>query len=228
MEIRRIDPFDALLVSPAHDLALEAVPPVDEAIQTGLQRDVGSLIVDLRSVEHIDSSGISALVKAHQTAAKLGKRLFLVRLRPNVRRVFRLSNLHKVFDIFPSLDDVLFTLEGHRVLLWDDRKSVVDFYEELLTANGFTLIVAGERKEAERVFRQDAPSLVILDVRENEEDKYEFARVLRGGEKKVPVVVISSYLEEEAAYLDAGVSLFVSKPFRVEALVRELRTLART
>jgi len=229
MEIRPLDKHSALVITPSHDLALEGVPPVDEAIRRALRRDVGTVILDLSGVEHIDSSGISILVKGHQTADREGKKLVLVRLRPNVRRIFRLSNLHKVFDIFGSLDDVLFTLEDHSALFWDTRRSVVDFYEELLTANGFAFQVAGDRAEAERILKRDSPSVVILDVRQDEEEKFEFVRRLGAGEGKpgVPVVVVSSFLEEEASYLDAGVSLFVSKPFRVESLIRELRNLAR-
>lgn len=227
MEVRRLEKHNAIVIAPSHDLALEGVPPVDETIRMSLRREVDTVILDLSGVEHIDSSGISVLVRAHQTADKQDKKLFLIRLRPNVRRIFRLSNLHKVFDIFTSLDDVLFTLEDHQALLWDSRRSVVDFYEELLSANGFALEVAGDRAEAERVLERDAPSIVVLDVQENEKEKYEFVRALHAGEKAVPVVVISSYLEEEATYLDAGVNLFVSKPFRVDSLVRELRNLAR-
>jgi anti-anti-sigma factor len=229
MEIRPLDKHSALVITPSHDLALEGVPPVDEAIRRAFRREVDTVIMDLSGVEHVDSSGISVLVKGHQAADKQGKKLVLIRLRPNVRRIFRLSNLHKVFDIFNSLDDVLFTLEDHSALFWDTRRSVVDFYEELLTANGFAFQVAGDRREAEQILERDSPSVVILDVRQDEKEKYEFVRESREREGKggVPVVVVSSFLEEESSYLDAGVSLFVSKPFRVESLVRELRDLAR-
>jgi anti-anti-sigma factor len=229
MEIRPLEKHRALAITPSHDLALEGVPPVDEAIRMALRRDAGTIILDLSGVEHIDSSGISVLVKGHQTADREGKKLVLIRLRPNVRRIFRLSNLHKVFDIFSSLDDVLFTLEDHRALFWDTRRSVVDFYEELLTANGFAFQVAAGREEAERSLERDPPSVVILDVRQDEKEKFEFVRNLRAddGRAGIPVVVVSSFLEEESSYLDAGVSLFVSKPFRVESLIRELRNLAR-
>lgn len=228
MEVRHLGSANAVVITPSEDLSLDRVAPVDGVLQSSLQGDAGCAILDLSHVEHCDSGGIGAMVKAHHRARALSKRFFVIRLRPNVRRIFRLSNLYKVFDICPSLDDVLFTLKEHKVLLWDDRKSVIDFYGELLRVNGFLSLVAKDREKADRLLEESPVSIVILDVEEGEEPKYEFIGALREGpHASIPVVVVSSYLEEEAVYQSLGVNLFVSKPFRVERLVRRLRELVK-
>lgn len=228
MEARHLREAHTIVIVPSEDLSLDHVAPVDELIQKSFRRKVKCVVMDLERVEHCDSGGIGALVKGHHLARSLDKRFFLIGLRPNVRRIFRLSNLYKVFDICPSLDDVLFTLEGHRVLLWDDRKTVVDFYEELLTANGFVLQAVKDEGKVERLIAESPPSIILLDVQEFEEGKLDFIRALRkGAQSSIPVVVVSSYVEEENSYHFAGVDLFVSKPFRVERLIRELRKLVK-
>lgn len=228
MEIRSLEETNAVVITPAENLALERVSAIDDALQRALQGDAECVILDLVNVDHCDSNGIGALVKAHHQADALRKRFFIIGMGPNVRRVFRLSNLYKVFDIFSSLDDVLFTLEEHQVLLWDDRNTVIDFYRDLLTVNGFGLQIAGDGQEASRILEESPISVVVLDVGEREEPKYEFIRSLRqGSHASIPVVVVSSYLEEEPSYRSIGVNLFVSKPFRVERLIRDLRELSR-
>lgn len=228
MELRRLEHANAVVITPTEDLALERVAALDDLLQKALQRDVRAVILDLSLVEHCDSGGVGVLVRAQQLARNLEKRLFLVRLRPNVRRIFRLSNLFKVFTILPSLDEALFTLQEHTVLLWENRPSVSSFYDELLIANGFVLRVAETREDVDRILCTAPPSVIILDAQEREEPKYRFARELRKGpHASIPLVIVSSYLEEEVEYQAAGATLFVSKPFRVENLIRDLRELVK-
>ncbi|WP_424831639.1 STAS domain-containing protein [Ruegeria sp.] len=64
------------------------------------------IILDLSSVEFIDSSGLGAIV-ASMKQLEEGCRLDLAGLHPVVRKVFRLTRMDTVFDLFPSLDDAL-------------------------------------------------------------------------------------------------------------------------
>ncbi|MFT7592928.1 MAG: anti-sigma B factor antagonist [Paracoccaceae bacterium] len=64
------------------------------------------VILDLSSVNFIDSSGLGAIVAAMK---QLGdhRRLDLAGLTPVVDKVFRLTRMDTVFKLFPSLDDAL-------------------------------------------------------------------------------------------------------------------------
>jgi anti-sigma B factor antagonist len=51
------------------------------------------VIVDLRDLEFMDSTGLSTLVKAHQRAEEAGQRFGLVRGSPQVQRLLSLTGV---------------------------------------------------------------------------------------------------------------------------------------
>lgn len=61
------------------------------------------VILDLSSVEFIDSSGLGAIVAAMKQMGA-GRRLDLAGLTPVVDKVFRLTRMDTVFRLFPTPD----------------------------------------------------------------------------------------------------------------------------
>ncbi|MFQ5601887.1 MAG: STAS domain-containing protein [bacterium] len=70
-----------------------------------------AILVDLKNVKYMDSSGIATLVEALQQVKKYGGKLRLANLRDAVKDVFELSRLDKVFDIFPSIEEAKTALD---------------------------------------------------------------------------------------------------------------------
>lgn len=66
-----------------------------------------NLIVDLSSVRFIDSSGLGALVSGFKNASAREGNLKLCSLQPQVRSMFELTRLHRVFEIFSNHDEAL-------------------------------------------------------------------------------------------------------------------------
>lgn len=66
-----------------------------------------SLIVDLAAVRFIDSSGLGALLSGYKNASLRQGNLILAGLQPRVQSMFELTRLHRVFEIYPSLDQAL-------------------------------------------------------------------------------------------------------------------------
>ncbi|MBI1874382.1 MAG: STAS domain-containing protein [Acidobacteria bacterium] len=62
------------------------------------------LVVDLRGVERLDSTGIRALVRGHTTAHRLGGSFKLVGPNPHTRTLLQVTRLDTVFSIYDSLD----------------------------------------------------------------------------------------------------------------------------
>lgn len=90
--------------------------PADAMICAGTSEQFGSLlqnvlaeghrhlVIDLGHVEHIDSSGISVLIRGHLTAQRAGGSIALAAVDRRVYRVLTLMRLDRVFPIFPSVD----------------------------------------------------------------------------------------------------------------------------
>ena len=66
-------------------------------LEAELERLVGSgarpVIVDLRALEFMDSTGLSVLIKAHYRAEQSGARLVLVKGPPQVQRLLELTGV---------------------------------------------------------------------------------------------------------------------------------------
>lgn len=65
------------------------------------------LIVDLKEVRFIDSSGLGVLVSGFKNASTRQGTIKLSSLQTQVKSMFELTRLHRVFDIFPTIDDAL-------------------------------------------------------------------------------------------------------------------------
>lgn len=66
-----------------------------------------SLVIDLSAVRFIDSSGLGALVSGFKNASAREGNLKLCCLQPQVRSMFELTRLHRVFEIFTNMDEAL-------------------------------------------------------------------------------------------------------------------------
>lgn len=71
----------------------------------------GALGIDLGRVSFIDSSGLGALVAVKKRLGQNGV-IGLWGMAPQVRTLFEITQLYKVFEIFETEADALASLEG--------------------------------------------------------------------------------------------------------------------
>ena len=65
------------------------------------------VVVDLSGVSFIDSSGLGALLSGYKNATLRSGSFVLAGLQPRVRSMFELTRLHRVFEIFPTVEEAL-------------------------------------------------------------------------------------------------------------------------
>lgn len=63
------------------------------------------VVVNLAAVRFIDSSGLGALVSGFKNASTQQASLRLCGLHTQVRSMFELTRLHRVFDIYETIDE---------------------------------------------------------------------------------------------------------------------------
>lgn len=74
---------------------------------TLFEQGKNNLLVDLQEVRFVDSSGLGALVSGFKNASARSGSLKLCGLQPQVKSMFELTRLHRVFEIFASEQDAL-------------------------------------------------------------------------------------------------------------------------
>jgi anti-sigma B factor antagonist len=65
------------------------------------------LLVDLKEVRFIDSSGLGVLVSGFKNAATHQGSIKLCSLQTQVKSMFELTRLHRVFDVYQTIDEAL-------------------------------------------------------------------------------------------------------------------------
>jgi anti-sigma B factor antagonist len=66
-----------------------------------------NVLIDLKDVRFIDSSGLGALVSGFKNAISNQGNLKLSTLQSQVRSMFELTRLHRVFEIFASTSEAI-------------------------------------------------------------------------------------------------------------------------
>jgi anti-anti-sigma factor len=84
----------AALVAVSGELDLSTAPELERFL-VELQRDDAGVVLDLRQLTFMDSSGLRVILGADARARSSGSRLVLVRGAPTVHRVFELTLLDR-------------------------------------------------------------------------------------------------------------------------------------
>lgn len=104
MEIEKFQTPAALVMRPGGDRidAYAAVSFKETVCQTAQNHD-GDIALWLDQIEFIDSSGLGSIVGVLKRLRN-GQKLYLVSLQPAVEKVFELTHMHKIFNIFKDLE----------------------------------------------------------------------------------------------------------------------------
>jgi anti-sigma B factor antagonist len=103
VEVRKEDGAIEIVVSGELDLA--SSPALEEELARALKSESALVIVDLRELEFMDSTGLSVIVKAHQAAEQAGRRLCLVKGPAQVQRLLNLTGVAERLRVVDAPED---------------------------------------------------------------------------------------------------------------------------
>jgi len=115
-----------------------------------------------------------------------------------------------------------------RILIVEDEGSLADSVRYNLEREGYAVTVAADGRQALERFREESPSLVILDLMLPEVSGLDVCRWIRAG-SDVPIIMVTAKDSEadKVAGLELGADDYVTKPFSVRELVSRVRALLR-
>jgi len=64
---------------------------------------IENILIDLQDVNYMDSSGVATLIEGLQLCKKYGGTILLAGMQDNVREVFELTRLDKIFKIYNNV-----------------------------------------------------------------------------------------------------------------------------
>jgi anti-sigma B factor antagonist len=96
----------AVVVAPVGDIDLATVLAFDAELRRAESYGLGVVVVDLRGVMFIGSSGLTALWSARERARSRGWRLALAGCSRHVMRLLKITGLDRHFEIVTDLADL--------------------------------------------------------------------------------------------------------------------------
>ena len=89
-----------IVVTPSGELDMATAPELEQAVMPRL-REGGHVVLDLRSLDFIDSSGLRVVVGAHRAAEETGGRFTCVRgsAGSTVHRIVEIAGIDGVIEI---------------------------------------------------------------------------------------------------------------------------------
>ena len=93
---------DASVVVPTGELDLATAPALEEALARSFDSGSARVVLDLRELEFIDSSGLRTLLTARRQSEDAGTQFSLVAGHRGLERTLEIAGVHKVFDWTPA------------------------------------------------------------------------------------------------------------------------------
>jgi two-component system, OmpR family, response regulator ResD len=115
------------------------------------------------------------------------------------------------------------------VLIVEDDDAIADSVAYALGRAGYRTLVAGDGGQGLRLFRQQRPDLVILDLMLPQMDGWRVTEELRREDPRVPVIVCSARSSEFDLVhgLEMGADDYVTKPFSMKELLARVQAHLR-
>lgn len=105
LETRTVD--DRTVLRVGGEIDVYTAPRLRERLVQLVDEGVRHVVVDMEQVEFLDSTGLGVLVGGLKRARTVDGSLALVCEQPRILKIFRITGLERVFDIYPSVDAAL-------------------------------------------------------------------------------------------------------------------------
>ena len=105
-EVEHRDGDGGVLIGVRGELDLASSPGLEQELERQVESGVELVIVDLRQLEFMDSTGLSVLVRAHQQAVEAGRRFVVIRGPQQVQRLLSLTGVADRLTLVDSPDEL--------------------------------------------------------------------------------------------------------------------------
>lgn len=117
---------------------------------------------------------------------------------------------------------------NHQILVVDDDPHILSLIQLYLKSEKETVITATDGEEALRVFQNNNPDMVILDLMLPKKSGYEVLKTIRR-DFYVPIIILTARGEtfDKVLTLELGADDFIAKPFEPQELLAQVKALFR-
>lgn len=116
-----------------------------------------------------------------------------------------------------------------KILIVEDDPHILLGLEEVLTSDGFEVVVCNRGDQAIDAVAKQRPALMVLDVMLPGMSGYDICKLLRSKKITTPILMLTAKGQEldKVVGLDLGADDYVTKPFGVRELLARIHALLR-
>ncbi|ADJ25592.1 two component transcriptional regulator, winged helix family [Dehalogenimonas lykanthroporepellens BL-DC-9] len=115
-----------------------------------------------------------------------------------------------------------------KILVIDDERKIIDIVRAYLEKEGYRVLTATDGEAGLKVWRQERPDLVVLDLMMPKLSGNDVCRIIRQ-ESETPVIMLTARdeLTDKIVGLELGADDYVTKPFEGRELVARIKAVLR-
>jgi CheY-like chemotaxis protein len=110
-----------------------------------------------------------------------------------------------------------------KILIVDDEENIRFLYEQELLDEGYEIILARDGKECLEMVKQQAPDLIILDIRMPRMDGLEAIGKIIEINKDIPIIINSAYSIYKDDFMSWAADAYVVKSYDLDSLKITIR-----
>jgi len=112
-----------------------------------------------------------------------------------------------------------------KILVVEDEEGLRLLYKEELEGEGYEILTAGNGKEAIQQLEEEKPDLIILDIVMPVMDGIEALGRIVGKERKIPIILNTSYPGYRQDFLSWAADAYVTKSMDLGELKDKIKEL---
>jgi DNA-binding response OmpR family regulator len=115
-----------------------------------------------------------------------------------------------------------------RILVVDDDSNICELLRLYLEKEGYTVLLAKDGGAALRLFREQRPALVLLDIMLPVQDGWQVCREIRKS-AQTPIIMLTAKGEvfDKVLGLELGADDYVTKPFDAKEVIARIKAVLR-
>ncbi|TFG45987.1 MAG: response regulator transcription factor [Dehalococcoidia bacterium] len=115
-----------------------------------------------------------------------------------------------------------------KILVVDDERKIIDIVRAYLEKEGYRVVTAADGDAAVRLFRQEKPDLIVLDLMLPKLSGNDVCRIIRK-ESETPIIMLTARdeLTDKIVGLELGADDYLTKPFEGRELVARIKAILR-
>ncbi|MFM7186961.1 MAG: response regulator transcription factor [Armatimonadota bacterium] len=116
-----------------------------------------------------------------------------------------------------------------KILVVDDEPTLSEVISYNLRQAGYVTVTAADADEALRIFKEEKPDLILLDVMLPQGSGFDVCRLIRQQGNTVPIIMLTARIAESDRVLgfELGADDYILKPFATRELIARVKALLR-